>query len=267
VAKRDELVTAGAARSECDAVHTSYARQVAVADVGFAGQAALARARVLIVGLGGLGCPAALFLASSGVGHIVLNDFDEVDETNSPRQILYGPHDVGQSKAIVAARRLRELNPRVQLTCIAWRLNEEKLAAAVASADIVLDASDNFATRFAVNSACVAHGVPLVSGAALGLEGHIAVFPNREGEPCYSCLFGGDDASPSDLGSKGVLTPVPGVIGTLMAQEALKLIFGWESGLHNCLLVWDAKDGGWQRLRLRHDPECVVCGRKSRSSV
>jgi adenylyltransferase/sulfurtransferase len=241
-------------------VSNRYARQIALADVGEQGQARLGRASVLIVGLGGLGCPAALFLATSGIGRLVLNDFDRVDETNLPRQILYGPADVGALKVEAAKARLLALNPEVQIACLAERLDRAALDAAVASVDIVLDGSDNFATRFAVNRACVAQHKPLVSGAAVRVEGQIAVFPNRGDGPCYACLYNDEDEWLGDCQGNGVLAPVPGVIGTLMAEEALKLVLGWESALHNRLLLWDAKRGEWQNVALRRDPDCVVCG-------
>ena len=237
-----------------------YARQIALADVGAEGQARLGRASVLVVGLGGLGCPAALFLATSGMGRLVLNDFDRVDETNLPRQILYGPTDVGALKVEAAKARLLALNPDVQISCVAERLEPAALEAAVASVDIVLDGSDNFTTRFAVNRACVAHRKPLVSGAAVRIEGQIAVFPNSGDGPCYACLYNDEDEWLGDCQGNGVLAPVPGVIGTLMAEEALKLVLGWESALHNRLLLWDAKRGEWQNVALRRDPDCEVCG-------
>jgi len=237
-----------------------YARQIALADVGAEGQARLGRASVLVVGLGGLGCPAALFLATSGMGRLVLNDFDRVDETNLPRQILYGPTDVGALKVEAAKARLLALNPEVQISCVAERLEPAALEAAVASVDIVLDGSDNFTTRFAVNRACVAHRKPLVSGAAVRIEGQIAVFPNSGDGPCYACLYNDEDEWLGDCQGNGVLAPVPGVIGTLIAEEALKLVLGWESALHNRLLLWDAKRGEWQNVALRRDPDCEVCG-------
>jgi molybdopterin/thiamine biosynthesis adenylyltransferase len=236
-----------------------YARQVALADVGEDGQARIGRGAALIVGLGGLGCPAAQFLATSGIGRLVLNDFDRVDETNLPRQILYTADDVGKLKVDAASARLRALNPGVQVTTLPERLDGPALDAAVSSADVVLDGSDNFATRFAVNRACVARGTPLVSGAAVRLEGQIAVFPNGAGEPCYSCLYDDEDEWLGDCQGNGVLAPVPGVIGTLMAAEALKLLLGWDSALRGRLLLWDAKRGEWQSVTLRQDPDCEVC--------
>jgi adenylyltransferase/sulfurtransferase len=242
-----------------NAMSKRYARQIALADVGAEGQAKLGRARMLIVGLGGLGCPAALYLATSGVGRLVLNDFDRVDESNLPRQILYGPDDVGALKVEAAKRRLLALNPGVEVVTLAERLDAAALDAAVGDADVVLDGTDNFAARFAVNRACVVRGVPLVSGAAVRVEGQIAVFPNRGDGPCYACLYNDEDEWLGDCQGNGVLAPVPGVIGTLMAEEALKLVLGWDSSLHDRLLLWDAKRGEWQSVALKRDPECVVC--------
>jgi molybdopterin/thiamine biosynthesis adenylyltransferase len=242
-------------------VSKRYARQVALADVGAEGQARLGGARVLVVGLGGLGCPAALYLGTSGVGRLVLNDFDRVDETNLPRQILFGPDDVGALKVEAAKKRLFALNPELDVVCVTERLDAAALEAAVADVDVVLDGTDNFTTRFAVNRACVARRVPLVSGAAVRVEGQIAVFPLQGDGPCYACLYNDEDEWLGDCQGNGVLAPVPGVIGTLMAQEALKLLLGWDSALHNRLLLWDAKRGEWQSVALKRDPECVVCGR------
>jgi adenylyltransferase/sulfurtransferase len=244
-------------------VSKRYARQIALADVGAEGQAKLGRARVLVVGLGGLGCPAALYLATSGIGKLVLNDFDRVDETNLPRQILFAPEDVGALKVEAAKRRLNSLNPGVEVVALAERLDGVALDAAIGNVDVVLDGTDNFATRFAVNRACVARGVPLVSGAAVRVEGQIAVFPNDGDGPCYACLYDDEDEWLGDCQGNGVLAPVPGVIGTLMAEEALKLALGWDSSLRNRLLLWDAKRGDWQSVALKRDPDCVVCGRGS----
>ncbi|MEO8467345.1 MAG: HesA/MoeB/ThiF family protein [Gammaproteobacteria bacterium] len=243
-------------------MNNRYARQIALPDVGAEGQAKLGSARMLIVGLGGLGCPAALYLATSGVGTLVLNDFDRVDETNLPRQILYGASDVGQLKVEAAKARLQALNPGVEIVCVTERLEGAALDDAVASVDVVLDGTDNFAARFAVNRACVARRVPLVSGAAVRLEGQIAVFPNRGDGPCYACLYNDEDEWLGDCQGNGVLAPVPGVIGTLMAGEAMKLVLGWPSSLHDRLLLWDAKRGDWQSVALKRDPDCVVCGKR-----
>ena len=248
-----------------------YARQIALSEIGEAGQARLGDATALIVGLGGLGCPAAQFLATSGIGHLVLNDFDSVDETNLPRQILYSPADVGELKVDAARARLQTLNPEARITCLAQRLEGAALEAAVETADVVLDGTDNFSTRFAVNRACVARGVPLVSGAAVRFEGQIAVFTNAyvngERGPCYSCLYTDEDEWLGDCQGNGVLAPVPGVIGTLMAVETIKLLLGLDSLLRDRLLLWDAKRAEWQSVALRRNPDCDVCGRERDRSL
>jgi adenylyltransferase/sulfurtransferase len=215
---------------------------------------------VLVVGLGGLGCPAALYLATSGIGKLVLNDFDRVDETNLPRQILFTPDDVGELKVEASRKRLTALNPGVEVDVLPERLDGAALAAAVGGVDVVLDGTDNFAARFAVNRACVTQRVPLVSGAAVRVEGQIAVFPNDGAGACYACLYDDEDEWLGDCQGNGVLAPVPGVIGTLMAEEALKLVLGWQSSLRNRLLLWDAKRGDWHSVALKREPECVVCG-------
>jgi adenylyltransferase/sulfurtransferase len=176
-----------------------------------------------------------------------------------PRQILYTAADVGSLKVDAAAARLRALNPEVAIETFAERLDAAGLAALVQAADVVLDGTDNFTTRFAVNRACVERGVPLVSGAAVRLEGQLAVFTNRPGEPCYACLYDDEDEWLGDCQGNGVLAPVPGVIGTAMAMEALKLLLDWDSAVRNRLLLWDAKRGDWQSVALRRNPRCLVC--------
>lgn len=239
-----------------------YARQIVLDGIGVAGQERLGRASALIVGVGGLGCPAAQYLATAGVGRLVLNDFDRVDTSNLPRQILFGPSDVGELKVDAARARLATLNPDVRVERLADRLDAAALEAAVADCDVVLDCTDNFAARFAVNRACVERAVPLVSGAAVRYEGQLAVFPNRPGEPCYNCLYNDEDEWLGDCQGNGVLAPVPGVIGTLMAVETLKLLLGQGSALQSGLLLWDARRGEWQSVALARDPACVVCSRR-----
>lgn len=201
------------------------------------------------------------YLATSGVGQLVLNDFDRVDETNLPRQMLYEPRDVGRLKVDAARTRLTALNPELKVAALSERLETEALAAAVAAVGVVLDGTDNFATRFAVNRACVAAGLPLVSGAAVRLEGQLAVFPNGPGEPCCNGLYDDEDEWLGNCQGNGVLAPVPGVIGTLMATEALKVLLGLGSSLRNRLLLWDAMRGEWQSVALRRNPQCGECGR------
>ena len=236
-----------------------YARHEALPEIGRPGQQRIGAGRILIVGLGGLGCPAAQYLAGSGVGTLMLNDFDRVDESNLPRQVLYEPGDVGLLKVDAARRRLERLNPGVRITTLAERLDAPTLLAHVASASVVLDGTDNFATRLAVNRAAVRAGVPLVTGAAVRFEGQLAVFPNEGQGPCYRCLYSAEDEWLGNCQGNGVAAPVPGVIGTLMALEALKVLLGLDSALCNRLRLWDAKRGEWRDVALKADPQCPHC--------
>lgn len=238
---------------------TRYARHVALEEVGARGQARFQASRMLIVGLGGLGCPAALYLASAGVGRLVLNDFDRVDLSNLPRQILFGDEDIGRLKVEAAAGALRRVGGDVEIECLPARLDESTLADVVASVDIVLDCTDNFGTRLAINRAAVAAGKPLVSGAALRLEGQIAVFTNAAGGPCYRCVYSEEDELLGSCEGNGVLAPVPGVIGCLMAVEALLLVIRGGSRQNGRLRLWDAVTGEWQSIALAPNPDCPVC--------
>ena len=237
-----------------------YARQIIMPEIGQQGQQTLANATALIVGVGGLGCPAALYLATSGVGNLTLCDFDTVDASNLPRQILFTPADVGRAKADAAKARLRELNPAAHVEAVAKRAEPAELAALVVGVDVVLDCTDNFGTRFAVNEACVAARVPLVSGAAVRLEGQLVVFANRGGGPCYRCLYSDEDEWLGDCQGNGVLAPVPGTIGTLMASEALNVLLGTSEQRFDRLWLWDAKSGYWSSVEIKPDPACPTCG-------
>ncbi len=238
-----------------------YARHVALDAIGAEGQQRLRDASVLIVGLGGLGCPAAHYLAASGVGRLFLNDFDTVDESNLPRQTLFVAADVGARKAEVAAARLTAINPDADCVAIVDRLNDDGFSAALQPVDAVLDCTDNFTVRLAINRAAVAAGLPLVSGAALRYEGQVAVFPNRGSGPCYRCLYDEEDEMLGNCQGNGVLAPVPGVIGALMAGETLQLIARGKAPLESRLQLWDGFHGGWQTVALAADPACPVCGR------
>ena len=236
-----------------------YSRHFALPEVGEDGQAQLALARAFIVGLGGLGCPAAQYLSASGVGCLVLNDFDRIDESNLARQILYRTEDVGKLKVEVARDRLLALNPGVAIECVPERLSLEALETHIAQASVVLDGTDSFATRLVVNEACVKTGVPLVSGAAVRLEGQLAVFTNKGRGPCYRCVYGDEDEWFGNCEGSGVLSPITGVIGALMAVETLKLLMGIESGLKNQLLLWDAAIGRWREVGLGVKSDCPLC--------
>ena len=238
-----------------------YSRQILLAQVDIDGQLKLKNSRVLIVGLGGLGSPVALYLAAAGVGELHLADFDRVDLSNLQRQIAHDTSSLGQPKVESAAKRLRAINPAIQLQLYPAGLDADSLSAAVAGVDLVLDCSDNFGTREAVNAACVAAGKPLVSGAAIRLEGQLAVFDPRQADsPCYHCLYGHGSEAELTCSEAGVLGPLVGLVGSLQALEALKLLAGFGQSLVGRLLLIDGLGCHFRELRVRHDPACSVCG-------
>ncbi|MGC5703519.1 molybdopterin-synthase adenylyltransferase MoeB [Pseudomonas sp. NFXW11] len=238
-----------------------YSRQILLAQVDIDGQLRLKQSRVLIVGLGGLGAPAALYLAAAGVGELHLADFDTVDMTNLQRQIIHDSASVGVSKVDSAVARLTALNPEIRLVRHAQALDADSLDAAVAAVDLVLDCCDNFATREAVNAACMAAGKPLVSGAAIRLEGQLSVFdPRRAESPCYHCLYGHGSEAELTCSEAGVLGPLVGTVGSLQALEALKLLAGFGEPLVGRLLLIDALGSRFRELRVKRDPACSVCG-------
>lgn len=239
-----------------------YSRQIMLPDVDLDGQDKLLTARVLIIGVGGLGSPVAMYLAAAGVGHLTLVDFDTVDLTNLQRQIAHTTQRIGMNKAVSAAQGLRELNPDVNIECIEQFLDTEELVAQVKLATVVIDCTDNFQTRFAINAACVAAKVPLVSGAAIRLEGQVAVFDARqEHSPCYRCLYE-EDSDDLTCAANGVLAPLVGVVGSMQALEAIKLICGFGTSLTGRLLLLDARHSQWRELKLPKDPHCPVCARR-----
>ena len=236
-----------------------HARHHALTQVGIAGQERISAATVLLIGIGGIGCAAASYLVSSGAGHLVLCDFDTVDATNLGRQTLYGPDDVGKQKAQVATARLAAMNPDVRITPITERLDDESLATQIDKADVVLDGTDNFATRFQVNDACVRAGKCLISGAAIRLEGQLAVFgPDYTTSPCYRCLYEEADESLENCAGNGVLAPVPGVIGAMMAVETLKFLAGIESP-RDQLRLYDAASGEFRSVSIAKRENCSAC--------
>lgn len=239
-----------------------YSRQILLPQIGTDGQQRLLDARVLVIGAGGLGSPAAMYLAAAGVGHLVIADHDQVDLSNLQRQLLYRHTDLGRDKVDAARDTLEAINPDVRVTTIAARLADERLEQQVAGADIVLDASDNFDTRFAVNAACVRQRVPLVSGAAIRYEGQLAVFdPRRDDSPCYRCLYREGREAGQTCAENGVLAPVVGVIGSLQALEAVKLLLALGDSLCGRVLLFNGLSLEWRTLTLNKDPDCPVCGK------
>jgi molybdopterin/thiamine biosynthesis adenylyltransferase len=239
-----------------------YSRHILLNEIGIEGQQRLLDARVLIVGLGGVGSPAALYLAASGVGQLTLCDHDRVDLSNLQRQIIHRTSTVDQPKVVSAQAALRDVNPEVECIALDIRADAAQLLGLAGKADVVLDCSDNFATRYAVNRACLAQRKPLVSGAAIRFDGQVAVFDFRdEASPCYNCLFP-EDSQAAELrcATTGVFAPLVGIIGTWQAAEALKLLAGIEQGLNGKLLTLNALDMNVTRSNLSKDPACSVCG-------
>lgn len=238
-----------------------YSRHILLDELGTEAQAKFRAARALIVGVGGLGAPAAQFLAAAGVGSLILCDADRVDLTNLQRQILFATADVGAAKVDAAAARLAAVNPDVAITRVPARVGADELDTLVATADVVLDCCDNFETRHAVNRACVAHGKPLVSGAAIRFDGQVAVFDLSDpASPCYHCLFGeGDELEETRCATMGVFAPVVGIVGATQTAEALKLLAGAGTSLAGRLLVLDALAMHWRELTVPRDPACPVC--------
>lgn len=238
-----------------------YSRQIMLADFDIAGQEALARATVLIVGLGGLGSPVALYLATAGVHHLMLVDHDTVDLSNLQRQIVHRQASLGNAKVDSAAETIGTINPHVRVTTIDHRLQGQALNDAVAQADVVLDCTDNFEIRYAINDACWANGVPLVSGAAIRWEGQVAVFdPRRPDSPCYRCLYAQGDDEALNCAENGVIAPLVGIIGTCQAMEAVKLLADIGETLAGYILYFDGKRMEWRKLKLPKNPGCPTCG-------
>ncbi len=238
-----------------------YSRHILLDELGIDGQERLLAAHALVVGAGGLGSPVALYLGSAGVGHLTIADHDHVDATNLQRQIAHNLQRLGQPKAESARQAIAELNPDVRVTALNERLSAERLLALVAQADVVLDCSDNFETRQAVNAACVAQRKPLVSGAAIRFDGQVSVYDTRQPDaPCYACVFPPSQA-PEEVrcATMGVLAPLVGIIGSVQAAEAIKLLSGMGSRLSGRLLMLDGRDMAWTDIRLPRDPHCPVC--------
>lgn len=239
-----------------------YSRQIMLPDFEIDGQMRLLNSTVLVVGVGGLGSPVALYLAAAGVGHLILVDHDEVELSNLQRQIVHSQASVGLTKVESARQTLAALNSDVKVTSLHQQIDTGLLNSLLADGvDLVIDACDNFSTRFAINAACVKHRVPLVSGAAIRLEGQVAVFDSRrEDSPCYQCLYRGGDDEQMSCARNGVLAPVVGVIGTMQALEAIKILAGLGDSLCGRLLLFDALTSSWRELRLPRDPACPACG-------
>ena len=244
-----------------DSTLLRYNRQIMMPSLGIEGQQKIMDSTVFVVGLGGLGSPVAMYLASSGVGHLVLNDFDDVDLSNLQRQIVHSTRSVGEAKVDSAIRTLSALNPEIKLTGISRRLDQNEIFDQVSGADVVVDATDNFDIRFDINSACVQTRTPLVSGAAIRMEGHLSVYrADLDDSACFRCLYSPDDEPDERCSETGVLGSLCGIIGSLQATEVLKIVANLGPSLHGKLVLFDAVRAEWQEVRLHKDPSCPVCG-------
>jgi len=238
-----------------------YSRQIMLPQIDIAGQQKLLDAKILIVGAGGLGSPASMYLAAAGVGSITLYDDDQVDLSNLQRQIAHDTADIGLDKVISTRQTLEKINPEVAVVARKQRLAGAELLHEVEMADVVLDCSDNFATRFAINQACVEQQTPLVSGAAIRFEGQISVFtPGRNQSPCYNCLYQSDGEELQNCARNGVVAPITGIIGSMQALETIKLLTGIGDPLTGRLLMLDGLSMEWRTMRLKKNPNCPTCG-------
>jgi molybdopterin-synthase adenylyltransferase len=240
---------------------TRYSRHLVLPQIGPQGQARLSASRVLIMGLGGLGSPVGIYLAASGVGQLVLIDYDVVELSNLQRQPLHTTASIGQDKASSAKTLLTALNPDIEITARNENLDDEALFEEVKQADAVVDATDNFSTRFALNRACVAAKIPLISGAVIRMEGQVTVFrPDHPDSPCYRCLYQEMDEIGEACAQVGILAPVAGIIGAIQATETIKVLLDLHQSLEGRLLLLDAETMQWRELKLKKDPRCPVCG-------
>ncbi len=240
-----------------------YSRHILLDEIGIEGQERILKAHALVIGVGGLGSPVALYLATAGVGHLTLVDHDTVDLTNLQRQIAHTEARVGQPKVESALQALLAINPQLKVTTLSERADAKRLDALVADADVVLDCSDNFTTRHAINAACVRHSVPLVSGAAIRFDGQLAVYdPKDASSPCYACVFPPDtEFEETRCATMGVFAPLVGIIGSMQAAEALKLLSGAGDPAVGRLLMLDGRKMEWNDIRLPRNPGCTVCAK------
>jgi len=237
-----------------------YSRQIMLPQVDIEGQQKILDAKVLIIGAGGLGSPASIYLAAAGLGQITIYDDDEVDLSNLQRQITHYTSDIGTAKVISTQQTLKKINPDVKIIAVKQRLEGKQLYKEVKNADIVLDCCDNFSTRFAINTACVKHKTTLVSGAAIRFEGQVTVFtPGIDNSPCYNCLYADTGEEMQNCATNGVISPITGIVGSIQAMEAMKLIMGIGDTLTGRLLLLDGLSMQWNEMKLRKNKQCPTC--------
>ncbi len=237
-----------------------YSRQIMLPQIDVAGQQKLLDSTVLVMGLGGLGSPVAMYLAAAGVGHLILADFDKVDMSNLQRQIIHRESHIGQSKVVSAQQTLLDINSDINVSVLPEKLSSSELENCLQTVDCVVDGTDNFASRFMINTACVQSHTPLVSGAAIRFEGQVSVFSNKVNSPCYQCLYPDTNEELEQTCSEnGILAPVVGIIGSIQATEVLKLLTGVGKMLDSRLLLLDAYTMEWRSIGLKQDPACPIC--------
>ena len=242
---------------------TRYSRQIKLPQVGEAGQERLLQSRVLIIGMGGLGSPVSMYLAAAGVGHLVLTDYDQVDTSNLQRQIVHAQANIGELKATSARETLLRLNPEVSILALDYELDGDELIAQVERADVLVDCTDNFPSRFEHNRVSLATGTPLVSGAAIRWEGQVSTFiPKHPSSPCYQCLYPDTGIDAATCAMEGVIAPLVGVVGSVQALEVLNLLLKTGDGLSGRLLVLDGVATEWQTIGLPRNPDCPACSKK-----
>lgn len=241
-------------------MNNRYSRHISLKEVGDQGQDRLLKKTIFILGLGGIGSPAALYLASSGIGRLVLNDFDLIDESNLSRQILFNESDLGNLKVDVVKKKLNAINSNLKVDTIDEKLSVNEYSKIISKTSFVLDCSDNFETRLSISQAAYESNIPIIHGSAIRFEGQLVVFLNNGKGPCYSCVYSDNEWLENCQGN-GVLSTVPGLIGLMMTSELLKIIFGIKSQLVNILLLWDFKDNTWKKLNIKPNPNCKICSR------
>jgi molybdopterin/thiamine biosynthesis adenylyltransferase len=245
-----------------------YSRQITLPAIGTAGQERLGDASVLIIGAGGLGAPASMYLASTGVGQLLINDFDTVDVSNLPRQILFREEDSGNAKATTTTKRLQAINPDMKAIAIGERLDRDGLTELTAAVDVVLDCTDNFASRWLINEITFEQNKALISGAAIRWEGQVAVFRNDQAAgPCYRCLYSEADENLNDCAGQGIVAPVAGTVGTMMATETIKQLLGIDSSLQNSLWAYDGLAGTTRIIGIPALADCPVCSAQAATSL
>ena len=237
-----------------------YSRQLMLPEIGEAGQLKLLQAKVLIIGMGGLGTPAAQYLAGAGVGQLTLVDFDKIELSNLPRQILYSEANIGEQKVQAAASRIHEINSEINVKVIARKLTDDELAKAIAASNLVLDCCDNLSTRYAINQACRNHKIPHIAGAAIGFDGQLAFFDHSAQQaPCYRCLFPEGSEQQLNCSTAGIIGPVVGMMGAMQALAAIEYLAGMKINSHQ-LRCFDGRSLSWQSWNINQDPQCSTCG-------